>query len=104
MSGRISIGYITPGCTRGPVDCATARISTGGCAQSAARSAEVTTTAQAPSVSRQKSNSRSGSEIGRAVRNCSSVSVRSCICAAGLRLAASRQASAISASASYRVP
>jgi NifU-like protein involved in Fe-S cluster formation len=34
----------------------------------AARSADVTTTAHAPSVSRQKSNNRSGAEIMRAAR------------------------------------
>ena len=48
------------GCGDGPLPWATARMSTGGFGPSAARSAEVTTTAQAPSVSRQKSKSRSG--------------------------------------------
>ena len=47
---------------------ATARISAGGLGASLARSALVTTSAAAPSVSRQKSNSRSGREIIRAAR------------------------------------
>ena len=54
-----------PGCGSGIVAWATARISAGGCGRSPARSALVTTTAHAPSVSRQKSNSRSGDEIIR---------------------------------------
>ena len=65
---RISTGNWMPGWGSGMLPWATARMSAGGWARSAARSAVVTTTAQAPSVSRQKSNSRSGSEIIRAAR------------------------------------
>ena len=47
---------------------ATARMTAGGWRRSRARSVDVTTTAQAPSVSRQKSNRRSGSEIMRPLK------------------------------------
>ena len=47
---------------------AAARISAGGLGASRARSALVTISAAAPSVSRQKSNNRSGREIMRAAR------------------------------------
>ena len=57
-----------PGCGIGRLPWATARISAGGFGASLARSVLVTTTAAAPSVSRQKSNSRSGREIIRAAR------------------------------------
>ena len=68
IDSRMSTGNCMPGCGSGIEPWATARMSAGGCARSAARSDVVTITAQAPSVSRQKSNSRNGSEIIRAAR------------------------------------
>ena len=64
----------------------------------------VTTTAHAASLSMQKSNSRKGDEIMRAAMYSSMVSLRSRICAAGLALARSRQATAIRPSCSCVVP
>ena len=57
-----------PGCGLTSEPAAAARISAGGLGASVARSALVTTSAAAPSVSRQKSNNRSGREIMRAAR------------------------------------
>ena len=62
----MSTGNWMPGCGSGMLPWATARMSAGGWRRSRARSVLVTTTAQAPSVSRQKSKSRSGREIIRA--------------------------------------
>ena len=64
----------------------------GGCGPSFARSAEVITTASAPSDSRQLSKMQSGSEIQRESMYSSRVSGRSCITALGFRLACARAA------------
>ena len=50
---------------RGPIPCDAARMYAGFCRQSRASAASATITAAAPSVSRQLSNSRSGSEMMR---------------------------------------
>ena len=65
---RISTGNWMPGWGSGMLPWATARMSAAGWGPSTARSVDVTTTAHAPSVSRQKSNSRSGSAIIRPAR------------------------------------
>ena len=68
MSSRSTTGNWMPGCGLTSDPAAAARISAGGFGASRARSALVTISAAAPSVSRQKSNSRSGREIIRAAR------------------------------------
>src|SRR6202011_452961 len=75
-----------------------------GVRRSTPRSAPTSTTANAPSVSRQLSNRQSGSEIHRASMYCSRVSGLSCIVAAGLRLACLRNATATLARCSRPAP
>ena len=69
MLSRISTGNCIPGCGAGPLPWATARISAGGLAAVARPARRWSRPPRtAPSVSRQKSYSRSGPEIIRAAR------------------------------------
>ena len=79
---------------RGPMPCDAARMKAGFCRQSRARAASATITAAAPSVSRQLSNSRSGSEMKRELAWSSSV-IGSRIIAIGLFIACLRVLTAI---------